>query len=271
MQDFSYSPTFKALLSEANFTKQMLGAGATQIRRAGYADKGIYFQAFTSLSTGLERIGKLCMMLDYYLEHQAFPDLAYMRREIGHQISLIHKNTAEIVKRRKLQMKYLSTLTAPAHLSIITALSEFALGDRYSNINLLVGSNKSSDPIAGWFERVDKPLFETCVSASKKEKIMHNAEVAESWLGSTSDVLHISETGGMITTMAEASLRTGIQEAVAPYRQFYVLQIIRYWVEVLWELQRSIGSGDIPDFGEVFAICYNEDAMFRSRKTWEQL
>ena len=71
MQDFS--PTFKALLNEANFTKQMVGAGAMQIRRAGYANKGSYFQAFTSLSTGLERIGKLCLMLDYYLEHQAFP------------------------------------------------------------------------------------------------------------------------------------------------------------------------------------------------------
>ena len=270
MQDSSYSPTFKALLGEANFTKQMLGAGATQIRHAGYADMGIYPQAFTSLSTGLERIGKLCLMLDYYLENQAFPDQSYMKNKIGHNISLIHEKTAEVVNRRKLQMEFLRALTAPVHLSIITALSQFALGDRYSNINLLVGRD-SSDPIAGWFERVDKPLFETCVSASKKEKILHNAGVAEMCLSSTSVALHISETGEMITTMGEASLLTGIQKAVAPYRQFYVLQIIRYWVEVLGALERSIESRDIPAFGEVFAIFYNEDDMFRSRKTWDKL
>jgi len=57
--------TFKALLKEAQFTNEMLGSGATQIRNANYASKGVYFQAFTSLSTGLERIGKLCLMLEH--------------------------------------------------------------------------------------------------------------------------------------------------------------------------------------------------------------
>lgn len=51
------SESFKALLKEAQFTKEMLGSGATQIRNACYASKGVYFHAFTSLSTGLERIG----------------------------------------------------------------------------------------------------------------------------------------------------------------------------------------------------------------------
>jgi hypothetical protein len=52
-----FTPIFRALLREAEFTKQMLASGATQIRAANYATKGIYFQAFTSLSTGIERIG----------------------------------------------------------------------------------------------------------------------------------------------------------------------------------------------------------------------
>ena len=32
----------------------MLGAGATEIRKANYAKKGVYFQSFTNLATGLE-------------------------------------------------------------------------------------------------------------------------------------------------------------------------------------------------------------------------
>jgi hypothetical protein len=56
-----FNEAFKALLKEARFTKEMLGSGATQIRKANYATKGVYFQAFTNLSTGLERIGKLCL------------------------------------------------------------------------------------------------------------------------------------------------------------------------------------------------------------------
>ena len=60
-----------AFLNEAHFTREMLGAGATQIRQANYSQKGIYAQAFTSLSTGLERIGKLCYLLDTYIENGA--------------------------------------------------------------------------------------------------------------------------------------------------------------------------------------------------------
>ncbi len=52
-----FSESFIALLKEAHFTKEMLGSGATQIRNANYATKGIYFQAFTSLSTGPSESG----------------------------------------------------------------------------------------------------------------------------------------------------------------------------------------------------------------------
>lgn len=271
MPEFSYSATFKALLNEAAFTQQMLGAGATQIRQAGYAEKGLYFQAFTSLSTGLERIGKLCLMLDYYIEHKSFPDLTYMRREIGHQIYLIHDKTAAIVARRCLKLRFLPALKSPTHLAIIAVLSDFAVGDRYSNIDLLVGHNKGNDPISAWFERVDKPLFENRVSLSKKAKILHGAEVIGRVMGSSSSVLHISETGGMITSIEEASLRTGMHQAVAPHRQLYVLQIIRYWVEVLWSLQELAMSSDIPHFGEMFGAFYNEDSTFRRRKNWDRI
>ncbi len=265
-----HSPTFRALQKEAEFTQQMLSAGATQVRRANYADKGVYFQAFTSLSTGLERIGKLCLMLDYFIDNGRFPDLEYMRREIGHRIVLIHKKTAAIVVKRSMSMKFLAVLSDPVHISVLKVLADFAEGDRYTNINLLVGAARSGDPIAEWFERVDKPLFETCVTEGKKATIARNAHAAK-LLEASSAVIHTSETGGMILTMEEASLRSGIQEAVAPYRQLYVLQIVRYWVEVLLALELLAASSDIPYFAEMFAIFYNDDRMFRQRKSWDRL
>lgn len=77
-----FSKTFNALADEATFTKEMLGSGATQIRKGNYASKGNYFQAFTSLSTGLERIGKLCLMLDYYIDNDGkFPDFHHLKNK----------------------------------------------------------------------------------------------------------------------------------------------------------------------------------------------
>lgn len=267
----AFSPAFLALLKEAEFTKEMLGTGATQIRRANYATKGVYFQAFASLSTGLERIGKLCLMLDHYIDHGQFPDMQYMKDRIGHDIVLLYQKSKSIVAARSIDLEFLKDLDDPIHQAIIRILSEFGRGDRYSNINLLTGAKRQSDPIASWHIEVDRPLFESRVSEKTKEKIRRNATIASALLGSNSMVLHTSETGDMITDMEDGSYRTGMSDVVAPYRQLYVMQVIRYWAQLLSELYYVSKDGDIPHLSEVFALFKNDDAYIRSRKTWESL
>jgi hypothetical protein len=167
------SQTFNALNKEAQFTKEMLGSGATQIRNANYASKGVYFQAFTSRSTGLERIGKLCL------------------------ISIILSSIAQ-----------------------------------------------------------------------------RNSAVIGSMLDQHIMVLHTSETGEEITDVEKASHMTGMYEAVPPYRQLYVVQVIRYWVELLSSLQYQAmknGTEDVPFFSAIFALFYNADSYIKTRKTWDKL
>lgn len=270
-----FTPTFNALLREAQFTKEMLGTGATQIRLANYATKGIYFQAFTSLSTGLERIGKLCLMLDYFIETGGtFPALKEMKRQIGHKLELLYERSQEVVRRRSIQLRMTRDLSNPVHLAIMRVLHDFAEGDRYSNIDVLVGGSTSADPVARWFDEVDSLLYTSRVSQKKKDQIALNARVGAQLLGAFSVVRHTAETGEEITDFEEGSRRTGMWEAVAPYRQLAVLQVIRYWTELLGELgyaALALPGEDIPHFGEVFAIFYNDDAYLRSRKTWEKL
>ena len=62
-------------------------------------------------------------------------------------------------------------------------------------------------------------------------------------------------------------------EAVSKYRQLYLLQIIRYWVELLGDLQyraSNIDNEKIPYFTEIFAIFFNDDKYFLTRKTYEK-
>ncbi len=267
--------TFEALSKEALFTREMLSSGVTEIRNANYAARGVYFQAFTSLSTGFERIGKLCLMLDHYIEHgERFPDASYMKDEICHKIAVIYAKSAGVIKKRSFSMRFLKNLDDPIHQAILNVLSEFAQGDRYSNINVLVGGKRQNDPIASWFARVDQPLYNDCVSEKKKEVIRRNSLTVAQALGPHMMVRHTSETGTDITGVEEASQRTGVYEAVAPYRQLYVLQIARYWVELLYELEDMAmkkGSQDVPFFSEIFAPFYNYDSYFRKRKTWDRL
>jgi len=264
--------TFVALLKEAQFTKQLLGAGATEIRRANYASKGIYFQAFANLSTGLERIGKLCLMLDYYIETDGqFPDLKYLKKDIGHNLLLLEEKAKQVIVTRQLSIPAPSTAI---HQAIVRLFCRFSEGDRYSNIDLLVGSTRQSDPIADWFNEVDTPIYELRVTKKKKEKINHNAEVGARLMGGSAFILHTSETGSEIAEFEEASRRTGIFEAVAPYRQLYVLQIIRFWCTLTRKLQylaMNIGKEDIPFFGEIFGPFENDDSYMKTRKTWDSI
>lgn len=269
------TPTLNALLREAQFTKEMLGTGATQIRMANYATKGIYFQAFTSLSTGLERIGKLCLMLDHFIETGGtFPTLREMKQQIGHKLDLLYTRSQEVIQKRSIELRFTKDLSAPVHQAIVRVLHDFAEGDRYSNIDVLLGGCSSTDPIARWFNEVDMPLYSTRVPQRKKDEIERNARMGAQLMGAFSSVLHTSETGDEITDFEEGSKRTGVWEAVAPHRQLAVLQVIRYWTELIGWLERSaqaLPGEDIPFFGEVFAMFYNDDAYLKTRKTWEKL
>jgi hypothetical protein len=121
---------------------------------------------------------------------------------------------------------------------------------------------------------VDEPLFESRVSQGKKAAIRENARIARNLLSAHVMVLHTGETGDEITEVEEASFRTGMQEAVAPLRQLAVLQIIRYWAELLRSLQylaMELRQPDIPFMNEIFAPFSNDDAYLRSRKAWDKI
>ncbi len=267
------SKLFHALNREAHFTRDVLAVGATEIRKATYASKGTYFVAFTALATGLERMGKLCLILDSSILDKASPT-PHRVRTFRHNISGLYTATTEIVLSRSISPTHLADLNDELHQSILRCLTSFAEGDRYANIDLLSGRPNTNDSIAMWAEQVDQLIAERLVPKKRKDQINERARVISQVLGSHSMVLHVSEEGQDITDLEVASRLTGLNEAIAPIRQLLVMQIIRYWVEVLVELQymaMKSGNDDIPYLAEVFAIFLNSDQYIKTRKTWTRL
>ena len=270
----SLSPIFRALLREATLTKQMLGAGATYIYKANYALHGMYFQAFSSLSIGLERLGKLCVMLDHAIDNAgAFPDDAYMRK-VGHDLVGLYNRSQSIKTNRQLILRSLQDLSDPIRFSILEILSSFAKGDRYANIDLLSGQTRSKDSMAEWASKVDAKLYRDRVTSKRKALVKKTREQSV-FLDEYSFVFHAAEGGTPILSHDDAVLRTLKYEAVAPYRQLYVMQIIRYWVELLCDLEavaRSVmPADDVPFFNEILGPLANDDAYIRRRKTWARI
>lgn len=268
-----FNKNFTTLLIEAQFTSEILSSGATQIGKVNYAKKGMYFSSFTSLTTGLERIGKLCLIVDYYITHNGgFPDENTLKNNFGHDLEKLYQKSKEIIIRHDLKFNFLENLDSQMYQNILSILSRFAKGDRYSNINFIVQSKSQSDPVSEWYTNIENEIFKTNVTEYTKKKISKNAKFVSEFMGGKSLVLFSSETGETIRTLEESSIKTGMANANRKYRQLYVAQIIRYWVEILRELNYitiKSKSEDIPYFIEMFTIFFNDDKYLLNRKNFE--
>ena len=262
---------FDALCKEAQFTVEMLCSGYTEIRKANYAKRGVYFQAFTSLSTGFERIGKLCYLLIYAIEHGgSFPTDKDLKNVLRHDIIKLYELILEFKNKHDIKYDFLQDLDKPIYQSILNVLSRFAKGDRYANIDLLINNRSYDDPISVWYKDVDLVIFQEKISDKKKEKIKRDASLVHYLTSNFVMIRHTGEDGKEINTAFEGSLRTGINDAVAPYRQLYVFHIIRFFAESLQEIEsiaRRKHFFEIPYFNEIFRVFYNDDSYFKNRKT----
>lgn len=256
------------------FCKELLGSGATQIRKANYAAQGLYFQAFTNLSIGLERMGKLCLTLDHFINTNGkFPTNQDLKTNIGHDLLKLYEKSQALIKDRQLILGHSPELIGRIHQNIIEILSKFAKGDRYSNFDFLVGS-RQSNPVGEWYLKVDMEIYKKDISEKKKKIIKEKSEITGSIMNRLGMVWHTSEQGTEICNHEDASHRTGIFEVVAPKRQLYTLQIIRYWAEILFELQglsMRISHENTPYFNEILVGFGNHDSYFRTRKTWDTI
>ncbi len=262
---------FDALCKEAQFTGEMLCSGYTEIRKANYAKRGVYFQAFTSLSTGFERIGKLCYLLIYAIENDgSFPTDKHMKNGIGHDIIKLYKKILDFKIKNNIEYNFLQDLDKTIYQNILNVLSNFGKGDRYANIDLLINNRSYDDPISVWYKDVDLVIFQEKVSDKKKEKIKMDASLVHYLTSDFVMIRHTGEDGKEINTAFEGSFRTGVNDVVAPYRQLYVFHIIRFFAESLQEIEsiaRRKHFFEIPYFNEIFRVFYNKDSYMKGRKT----
>lgn len=268
----NHNKVFIALSEEAAFTGQILKSGITQLAKANYAMRGLYFVAFSSVSLGIERLGKLCILLDYYIHNECkFPNEETIKK-YGHDLNSLYLMSFEIAKRNAIEFEHPYPDT-DIHKEIMRLLTAFAKGDRYANLNVLIRNSYHNDPISEWYENVDEPLYNLRVSKRKKEAIQSNAQITGMLAGPLFSVRHTGEDRKDIDSVEEGSLRTGKYEAVAKYRQLYVAQIIRHWtylLEALADIARNLNSKewDIPYLNEFFRIFGCPDSYLLTRKTY---
>ena len=262
---------FNALLKEALFTSEMLSAGYEQIGKANFTQKGLYFQAFTSLSTGLERLGKIIFIMDYIITNNGnLPNEEYMKKELGHDLKVIYLKIKDIQIKYNFKLNGLQNLEEKYCKKILNILSRFGKGDRYSNIDLLINKRNYIDPINSWFNEIDMGLFNDKIKKSKKERIKNESKFLNIIMSEISMVVHTREDENKIDTIYEHNFQSQVYYSIEKYRRICVYQISRFFVEILFGLQNYIQQNNlfnIPHFNETFSIYFWDEKYISRRKT----
>jgi hypothetical protein len=265
------STTWLALGREATTAAEHIAFGVTALGRANYAQDAYYIQAFVSLSMVCARSAKLALLIDHALDNNGrFPSSETLRGH-GHDLARLLRAMDEIGARRGVAEK---RQTSPIHEGIVRTLSEFATNvTRYYNLEVVSGDKaavRRGDPIANWYRRVTTPILAAHYKDRYRKEDEGRAAAIDDMIGEFTSVLHTAETGEPIDSVSAASTRTATTEFARRWERVYVLQIARFVSEVLIELSHASHSAgmEVPFFSEIFGMFRNDDAYFRSRRSW---
>ena len=237
---------------------------------------GLYYEAFFNLATGLERLCKIVIILDYTISHNgAFPTDNDLKK-IGHDIRTL------ICKARRIRTKYPNNdglARFPSGSIVeqsIVVLSEFAEGARYYNLNLIQnqdrqGTDSIDDPIHAWDNRVGSEVLKVHYTEKRRGNDLSVAQKVGEILAPDTSVYCITEDGSMINDVTSMLSHQKKTEIVQKWGQFYLLTIVRYLSHLISDLEncaREKHFSAIPDLSEFLKSFRVSDKALRGRKTW---
>lgn len=251
---------YRRLYDELLFTRQLLGIGLTSLRKANFENKGVYFQAFTNLSLGLERLCKVCLLLNYYHENGKFPSTREISKN-GHNLEKLVNSLLAISENESL---------SDIHGKILQHFSNFAESrGRYSNINYLTEGSQI-DPISAW-KKIDDDIESYFLTSKQKTKIAENKMFSQ-YNNQPILILGFEDENRMPIDNGNLLFERLISfEFICGYRTLLVIQII----EVIYNILKKINDSNlgknyfIQDLGYIFAtFFYGSDSDKRNRKNF---
>lgn len=269
-------PEWHFIRQEAMLVRHLIGAGATAIGQANYANKkGEYYRAFFELSVGMERLAKLILVVDYALTSAGkLPDESYLRG-YGHLLTKLFAVVDQASTSRALKLRYPRPTDAVA-TAIIENLDAFADAKRgrYANFGALANPQTAQhEPIAKWWNEVAEAILkDRYYGKPVQEKVEGNARAVSILLGGIAMVRHTTETRDHLSDIEIASRRTGQTELVQRWSRYHSLTIVRWLSDVYRELAEHAAYRQNFDafFGswEFFDTYRVDDEFMKSRKIW---
>jgi hypothetical protein len=161
------------MAQEAHLMSASLLSGFDLFHRSDFDRPGSLYSAFFQLSTGLERLMKIVVILDHKVNNNLKTPTDRQLRAFGHSIIDCYSRCNSIAAA---QDRVMDKWFAPGDLEyrLLEFLSEFASGARYYNLDRLVGAKHADDPLIRWYH-VQISIARKYLSTKRREAIMQDA------------------------------------------------------------------------------------------------
>lgn len=266
-------PLWQALAREAEFSVQLICAGANDISRADFTNQSRYTTAQFGLSNGIERLGKQILMADNLIEHSK-PLTDRELRDKGHSISEILDEVQQVQVRRDIRLTYERPADQIA-TNVVDCLNIFADArrGRYANFKSMQGNQSPDDSVKYWWSRVCEPILEKHFRNTRLEKYANeNPCTVGQMINSISETTLFHENGSIVTVASDAAFMAYERKATQRWGRYYSLSQARWMGELFTELTRDLGytPGFEFFFGhyEYLQTLLVTNQYLLKRKTW---
>lgn len=269
-----FSREFRMMAQEGHLASTSLLAGFEALTKLDYDKPGTVYSTLFQLATGLERIMKIAVILMHKVSNDlANPSDAQIRR-LGHSITDLYAVLRSAAELHSVTDGWFDSNTIQGDL--LVALSEFARGSRYYNIDQLVSGRDSPDPLTRWFA-IHMKIADDVLSCRRLNSIMQRARnhcEARGLFGwemgprgqwdLTIDVMYQLE-------VARVSRGHCVWIVIGILKPIYRL-IDRLAKEVhQLEQEKGVETPTIPYMAEFFPFCLVDDDTAIRRKAWTTL
>lgn len=243
----------KMLLLEANLALATLADGLDTLKNANMYQKGLYYQAFFSLSIGIERILKLIIIEKYRIENEGrMPDNKLIKDKGHHLYKMIEEITPELLK-DKINNK------------VINFLDIFAQKTRYYNLDILTGKQyKFIHPIQEW-NKIEEEIIE---EYNVKIKQISNKEILTTLMNQCYDVMYLDNSLQTINSSMDIIQELEKRKTMQEYDVLVLYKIIKKLIGILSQLEKE--NNLYPYLWELFDFFRGNhtDKEIREKEMW---
>jgi len=246
----------KLLITEAKLINAMILEGLDCLRESSFTNQGLYYQAFYSISCGIERILKLIIIEDYRSKNNnKLPNNGYLKKFSHNIYQMIETYTPKL-------------LEDEVNKNVLTFFSNFAKKSRYYNLDILTGGyNEFLNPLEEWRE-VENLILE---KYNKRKPHLKQKENLEDILNETAFIYLSGMNEKRITTPQELIQEYETLTIRQEYSVLVCFKIIQNLINELSEIE--FNNNLYPYLWEVFRNIRGNytNTEIKKKKKWKNL